>query len=208
MFIELVTFVTNIPMMDHDMQNIVPEPVLIQQLKASSEKAFDEIYNLYAGRLYTFCMKYIKIREDAEEIVEDVFVKLWKIRKTIRQQQSLKALLFTMAHHAIISSYRQTLSSPEYAAFVSIRERSDASDASSLVEYNEFVDHLHHEMSLLPNTQQQVIYLSKYEGLSNEEIAQKLNLSRQTVRNQLSVGLKALRRSLLPLSALFLFFMS
>ena len=61
MFIELVTFATSIPMMDNDMQNIVPEPVLIQQLKASSEKAFDEIYNLYAGRLYTFCMKYIKI---------------------------------------------------------------------------------------------------------------------------------------------------
>ena len=57
MFIELVTFATSIPMMDNDMQNIVPEPVLIQQLKASSEKAFDEIYNLYAGRLYTFCMK-------------------------------------------------------------------------------------------------------------------------------------------------------
>ena len=193
-------------MMDNDMQNIVPESVLIQQLKASSEKAFDEIYNLYAGRLYTFCMKNIKIREDAEEIVEDVFVKLWKIRKTIRQQQSLKALLFTMARHAIISSYRHTLNSPEYAAFVSIRERSDSSDTSSLVEYNEFVGHLHREMSLLPNTQQQVIYLSKYEGLSNEEIAQKLNLSRQTVRNQLSVGLKALRRILLPLSALFLFF--
>ena len=47
------------------MQNIVPESVLIQQLKESSEKAFDEIYNLYAGRLFTFCMKYIKIREDA-----------------------------------------------------------------------------------------------------------------------------------------------
>ena len=61
MFIELVTFATSIPMMDNDMQNIVPEPVLIQQLKASSEKAFDEIYNLYAGRLYTFCMKYTLI---------------------------------------------------------------------------------------------------------------------------------------------------
>lgn len=61
MFIELVTFATSIPMMDNDMQNIVPEPVLIQQLKASSEKAFDEIYNLYAGRLYTFCMKYINL---------------------------------------------------------------------------------------------------------------------------------------------------
>lgn len=46
MFIELVTFATIIPMMDHDMQNIVPEPVLIQQLKASSEKAFDDIQSL------------------------------------------------------------------------------------------------------------------------------------------------------------------
>ena len=72
MFIEFVTFATIIPMMDHDMQNIVPEPVLIQQLKASSEKAFDEIYNLYAGRLYAFCMKYIKIREDAEEILNNL----------------------------------------------------------------------------------------------------------------------------------------
>lgn len=50
------------------------ETELIHALKASSRRAFDEIYRLYAGRLYAFCLQYCKVREDAEEIVEDVFV--------------------------------------------------------------------------------------------------------------------------------------
>lgn len=77
-----------------------------------------------------------------------------------------------------------------------------ADSASSRVEYDDFVARLHRELALLPETQQKVIRLSRVEGLSNKEIATKLNLSEQTVKNQLSLGIKQLRKKLYPASGL------
>lgn len=183
----------------------VYEQKLVKQLKASSEKAFDEIYRHYAGRLYAFCLQYCKCREDANEIVEDVFVKLWYSRSTIRQENSLKSLLFTIARNYLINAYRHTLNSPEFAAYVELYGAIADDEASAKVEYDDFVKRLHIEISRLPDTQQQVVKLSKIEGLNDQEIAHQLGLSYQTVRNQLSLALKTLRQRLLPISFLLCF---
>lgn len=181
------------------------EAELIRELKASSHKAFDEIYRLYAGRLYAFCMQYCKVREDAEEIVEDVFVKLWTSRNFIRQEQSLKSLLFTISHNLVINAYRRTVNSPEYAEYVEVINAMSDDNVSAKLEYEDFVAKLLRELSLLPETQQKVIRLSRAEGLTNKEIATKLNLSEQTVKNQLSLGIKQLRKKLYPASKLLCF---
>ena len=180
----------------------VYEQELVKRLKASSEKAFDEIYRRYAGRLYAFCLQYGKCHEDAEEIVEDVFIRLWDSRNSIRQTSSIKPLLFTIARNHLINAYRRTLNSPEFAAYVELYGAMADDDASAKVEYDEFVKRLHEGISLLPATQQQVVKLSKLEGLDNQEIACQLGLSYQTVRNQLSLALKTLRQRLLPISPL------
>lgn len=178
------------------------EAELITQLKASSHRAFNEIYRLYAGRLYAFCMEYCKIREDAEEIVEDVFVKLWTIRKSIRQEETLKSLLFTISHNLVINAYRRTVNSLDYAEYVEITDTLSADNPSNKIEYEEFVKRLRLELSYLPETKQHVIHMSRVEGLTNKEIAIKLGLSEQTVKNQLSLGLKQLHKKLSPLSPL------
>lgn len=178
------------------------EAELIAQLKASSHRAFNEIYRLYAGRLFAFLMQHCKVREDAEEIVEDVFVRLWTIRKSIRQEETLKSLLFTISRNLVINAYRRTVNSLEYAEYVEAASTLSADNPSKKIEYEDFVKRLRRELSCLPATQQQVIRLSRAEGLTNKEIAEKLSLSEQTVKNQLSLGLKQLRRKLYALSPL------
>lgn len=113
------------------------EARLIGQLRASSRRAFDEIYRLYAARLYAFCLQYCKVREDAEEIVEDVFVKLWTVRKDIRSEQSLKSLLFTISRRQLINAYRRTVNAPEFAGYVEMLGVMSAEDASAHIEYDE-----------------------------------------------------------------------
>ena len=171
------------------------EHTLIAELKRGSKEAFDRIYKLYAGRLLAYCVHYTKSREDAEEIVQDVFVALWNSRETIRQEETLHSLLFTISKHRVINAYRSTLNSPVYEDYVDYQNELSGEDCDR-VEYEQYVKIVKDAIRRLPSTQQRVITLSRFSQLSNKEIAERLSLSEQTVKNQLSVGLKTLRELL------------
>lgn len=169
------------------------EQILIRDLKKGSRKAFDEIYAMYAKRLYAYCLQYTKYVEDAEDIVQDVFVHLWKIRKEIRQEETLKSLLFIMSRNRLINAYHAKINSPIYEDFVNCPYLISGSDPTKKMEYDEFVSQLKSVIKELPATQRKVLELSLLHQLGNKEIAEKLLLSEQTVKNQLSIGLKTLR---------------
>jgi RNA polymerase sigma-70 factor (family 1) len=172
------------------------EKELIRRFKDGSANAFDCIYDIYAKRLYSFSFQYIKVKEDAEEIVQDVFVQLWNNRTNIKQEETLKSLLFITAKNRLINAFRSHVNSPIYENYVDYREKIIYDDYNCHVEYEEFVDQINKAIDKLPPTQQNVIRLSKFEQMNNTEIAKELSLSEQTVRNQLSVGLKCLRERL------------
>ena len=179
------------------------EHLLIADLKKGSKEAFDEIYRLYAGRLLAYCMQYTKCREDAEEIVQDVFVALWSTRQAIRQEETLRSLLFTISKRRVINAYRSTLNSPVYEDYVNYQNELSAGEDCHPMEYEQYVRIVKDALHRLPSTQRRVIGLSRFSQLSNKEIAERLSLSEQTVKNQLSIGLKALRELLEKALTLF-----
>ncbi|HCC52396.1 MAG TPA: RNA polymerase sigma-70 factor [Porphyromonadaceae bacterium] len=172
------------------------EQSLIQALKQGSHKAFDRIYQMYSKRLYAYSLQFTKSPEEAEDIVQDVFVKIWTNRDHIRQNETLRSLLFIMAKHHLINAYRSRLNHPVYEEYVKYTETLSADDAHYNLEYNEFAQYVRSTIRTLPPTQQKVIVLSRMQQLSNKEIAEKLSLSKQTVKNQLSLGLKSLKDKL------------
>jgi RNA polymerase sigma-70 factor (family 1) len=186
------------------------EQKLIRELKDGSQNAFDSIYQMYAKRLYAFCMQYTKISEDAEEIVEDVFIELWRSKENIRQEDTLRSLLFIMSKHLLINAYRARVNNPAYEDYIGYQEELSTDDALYHLEYEEFLLQLSKALKKLPPTQQEVIKLSKFKQLNNKEIAEHLALSEQTVKNQLSLGLKALKEELNKISPLLwlLFFIN
>ena len=177
-------------------QNEQIEQRYIRELKADSRKAFNALYQMYCARLYAFAYQYTKSREDAEEIVQDVFVRLWNSRTIIRQEDSLRSLLFIMSKHSLINAYRANLNSLVYEDYVDYQSELVVDDIANKIEYDEFIRELKRALGTLPATQRKVIELSRLQELSNKEIAQELSLSEQTVKNQLSLGLKALRSEL------------
>jgi RNA polymerase sigma-70 factor (ECF subfamily) len=172
------------------------EELLIRDLKNGSGKAFDAIYQMYAKRLFACCLQFTKTKEDAEEIVQDVFVQLWVKRESIRQTETLRSLLFVMSKNQLINAYRSRLNSPVYEDYVKYQEKVCVSDTSFNMEYEEFAGKLQAALKRLTVTQQKVIELSRLHGFSDQEVAVALSLSKQTVKNQLSTGLKALRQLL------------
>lgn len=190
--------------------NELNERMLISELKRNSQKALDNIYKMYAKRLYAFCLQYTKSKENAEEIVEDVFVWIWVNRCDIHQEETLRSLLFIRAKHYLINAYRSHINSPVYEDYVNYQDELATDDIQQHMEYEDFVHQLRNALTKLPATQQQIIELSKIQQVSNKDIAMKLSLSEQTVKNQLSLGLKSLRKELNKVPFLFwlLFFVN
>lgn len=172
------------------------ERKLIQHLKEGSVKAFDRLYALYAKQLYAYCLEYTKSTEDTEEIVQDVFISLWNKRELIKQTETLRPLLFVMAKHKLINAYRTRINQPVYEDYINYANTLGAKDQDDRLEYEDFLKSFQKALSSLPVTQQEVIRLSRLEQLSNKVIAQQLSLSEQTVKNQLSLGLKRLKELL------------
>lgn len=174
------------------------ETILVQQLKKNSLKAFDKIYTLYSVRLYAYSMQYVKSKEDAEEIVQDVFTKLWLNRHSIVHDESIGAFIFKIAKNQIINRYKQRINSFEFEEYVNYynAEKYAACDTCNLIEYDDFCRSLNKAMKKLTATQQKVIQCCKLEQLSVKETAATLQLNEQTIKNALSTGLKALRELL------------
>lgn len=170
---------------------MVDERIIIAQLRNGSEKAFNLAYDMYAMRLFAFCYTFVKSKDDAEEIVQEAFVKLWLNREQITNTDTLKPYLFTIVYRDIINMVRKRVKSVSFEDYVA--DVSAISENDSRIEYEQYLEVVEKSLSLLPPTQQSVVRMSRLEGLKNKEIAERLSLSEKTVKNQLSVGMKSVR---------------
>jgi len=171
------------------------ETELIALLKKGSEKAFDALYAMYAARLFAFCLQYVKAREDAEEIVQDTFVWLWNNRTSIRQNNTIKNLLFIRTKHYLINAYQARVNSPLFEDYTNYSNNLSEKTVNR-IEFDEFVAKVEALLKTVSSTQAAVFRLSRFEQLRIKEISDRLSLSEQTVKNALSAVLKHLRTEL------------
>lgn len=169
------------------------EAKLIEELMQGSQIAFKGIYDLYVGRLFSFALSYSKSREDTQEMVEDTFVWLWNNKEKIQEVDSLRPLLFLRMRHFLINAYRETLRSLEFRDYLDYRESLSIDNTDHVLEYDDFLKNLYKSLEQVTPTQRRVIEMARMDGIGIKEIASELNLTEQTVRNQLSLGLKKLR---------------
>lgn len=168
------------------------EDFLIWLLKHDSQWAFDNLYRMYAHRLFAFALEYCHHKETAEEIVEDTFIWIWNHRHDIKQEKTLFNLVFIKARHLLINAYRATLNSPHFEDYVDYANSLGTESQGSQLEYDDFMRVIKQGLERLPPTQRRVIELSRFEQKSIKEIAAMLGLKEQSTRNQLSLGLKQL----------------
>jgi len=177
---------------------------LIILLKKDDQPAFTEIYNRYAESLAGFAASKLYSLDDARDIIHDLFVKLWESRDEVYITSNLKSYLFSIVRHRIIDKIRKNITREEYASMAQSLIVSGHDSADKQVEAKELQQTIEKSLSQLPPRVKEIYKLSRDEGLSNHEIAEKLNLSEQTVKNQLSAALKHLRSSLSNIN-LFIF---
>lgn len=184
------------------------EKKYILELNQGSYRAFDALYALYARRLYGYALKITKSHQDAKEIVQDTFVKLWLNRKHVLANESFQSYLFTITKNTLLNKVRSVVNAPvfiDYLSFIDEQAISENNTAAQL-DLDDFKRHLNDAKQALSDTQLKVFELCKELGYSNAEVADRLRLSEQTIKNQLSIALKILRKRLIDNSTLFLIF--
>jgi len=184
------------------------EKEYVRKLKKGSFAAFDHLFSVYRERLYAFAIGYLKIEEDAKELVQDVFVKVWEHRHQLDESRSFNAYLFTIAKNTILNYFRKKANEQNYIEYIKKHTGLSVSPVEEKVEFSELQEKARTLIEQLPPRQKEIYHLSREEGLSNEEIAQALKISRKTVENHITLAMSYLREKLGQGSLIVLLFIT
>lgn len=176
------------------MKNIKSNQELLLLLQKDDRVAFYNIYERYCKRLYGFVLRYVKQEADAEGIVQEVFIKVWETRNKIDAHASFESFLFTVAYNATISLFRKRTSENKYLEYLkSIQQTNEAPDFTDEIHFNELNKKVQALLNKLTPRQNEIFRLSREQDLSHLEIAEKLNISVNTVKKHIANTLSFLK---------------
>jgi RNA polymerase sigma-70 factor (ECF subfamily) len=189
------------------MTQLGEEYLLIRQFKNGDHHSFKVLYQKYAPKLCGFSRKYLNSDEDAEEIVQEVFLRIWEKRENVDESQSFSSYIFQAAKHRIFNGFRKKVNEQAYLDFVVYANDASSNFTDMAVEYQEIKSKAEAVISAMPPKRQEIFRLSREQGLKNKEIAEKLQISIKTVENQMSQALKFLREELMDYQTFMLVFL-
>lgn len=169
---------------------------LTKLLISGDNKAFIEIYNRFQALLYVYACKITTDKEEAEDIVQEVFTYLWDKRTTVIFRTSISSYLYSAVRYKFFNLLDHKKIRTEYTrSFQSFLDQGEYI-TDDYIREKEFSQLIEKEISALPDKMREVFELSRRQNLSRKEIAEKLNVSEKTVKNQISNALKILRGKL------------
>jgi len=170
---------------------------VLVRLKNNDVSAFDQIYEWYFHKLFSFISKILKDDRETEDIVQEIFVKIWESRNKFDDYKSLNSYIFTVAYHHSISLIRKRIVDQKYREFLKNSSAiHSAPDRISELEFHELNNQVQKLIDRLPERQKQVFLLHREKGLSYPEIAEQLGISKNTVEVHMVKALKYLRQNL------------
>lgn len=178
---------------------------VIYMLHHDNGTFFEVVYKYYFPFLYSYATQYVE-KEDAKEVVQETMLWLWENKKTLIAEMSLKSLLFTIVKNKCLNRTNHTHIKNRIYAAIQEKHEKTFDDPDFYLE-NELFTLFHKALNNLPEEVREVFEMSRMDGMTHKEIAERLNVSRQTVNYRLSKALKILRVELedyLPIFLLFL----
>ena len=169
---------------------------IILRLKIDDQSAVDELFAFYYPRLYHFSKSILKIENEIDDVLQEVFVKIWINRQKIGNAETFNSYLFTITRNEVLNLIRKNLKDRNFRDelyFLSVAEEYHTQNS---VEFEEIKSRIDHIVAALPEKRQKVFILSRSEGLSNKEISQRLNISEKTVEDHMTHSIRKIKQSL------------
>ena len=174
-------------------KTILAEDSSLQQIKIDDKASLEKIYKQYWSKLYIYAFNVLREREICEDIIQEIFVDLWTKRHDVRIYD-LNSYLYQSVKYQIFNHFRKSKYKKQLLEKLS--EVNKKYKINESYEKKELKVHIKDAISKLPEQRRLIFQMSRYEGLSNKEISENLNISLQTVKNQISASLKFIRKSL------------
>lgn len=181
----------------------VSDEELWQGCRSGDVKAYNALYKRYSRQLILFCTHKLNSLETAEELVNDTFVTLWEKRDQVEVHSNMASYLFTMVKNGMLQYLRRKKDIVELVEEMSTIEVADTVQTEDNIYYQELYRDLTLITDNLPERCGKIFQMSRNEQKSTREIAEELNLSDQTVKNQLTKALKVIRLKLRDVTYFF-----
>ena len=172
------------------------EKDLLVQVSQGNELAFRQLFNMYRGKLYSYILKITESKETAEDAVHDVFLKIWINKESLPEILNLNAYLYRMAHNHAYNGFRRMAKETLVMAELERQSGYETSNPDDKLLRKEVRKFIQDAVNKLTPQQKEVFRMSREEGLKQEEIAQRLNISIFTVKKHLTDALNYLRKEI------------
>lgn len=178
------------------------ETTRLKALREGDEKAFEKIYLNYYKRTLYFITGLVKSENDAKELTQEVFIKLWTNRHSIDPEKSIHSYMYAIARNEAFNFLKHKLVEINYISEYSA-QNIETETSEEILFAKEIALLIEMSVDRMPAQRQKIYKMSRKEGLSNEEIATRLQISKKTVENQLSLALGELKRVITGIIILF-----
>jgi RNA polymerase sigma-70 factor (ECF subfamily) len=170
------------------------ETALLKGLKRSDHECFQNLFAKYSQPLYRFSLSYLKSTEASEDVVQEVFMKIWRKRKEIDTTKSFQSYLFTIALNVIRKQFNKLGESNQlkHDLLISFAENKDTFNEKD--DFQEMVDKLETLIRKMPERRRKIFRLKKLEGKSQKEIAEEFDITTKTVEYHITESMKFLKQ--------------
>ncbi len=182
---------------------------LIRGLKKDNHDSFQDLFDHYSKILFQFSISYLKSKESAEEVVQEVFIKIWDNRKKLKTDTSFKSYLFTIALNSIRKQFNRQTKQTKLEHDILHEFSSNKNEFDDNPDYQMLLDKLEEFIQLMPEKRKQVFIKKKIEGKSLKEISEELSITTKTVEYHVTEGMKYLKKNFekFKLNGMFFFFL-
>lgn len=166
---------------------------ILTRISHGDESAFRYLYELYRPTVYKFLLNYVQNPVLAEDLYQELFLKVWAKRDELMHVLSFKAYLYTIAKNLAINSLKRTAVSEQAIKELHLYYRNEHVNTSHQIQTNEYMRMLTEELDKLPKRSREIFFLCRQEGKTYEEVATKMGISRNAIKNHMVSTIKALK---------------
>jgi RNA polymerase sigma-70 factor (family 1) len=169
---------------------------LISRLKAGDNEAFEQLFKKYNQKLFNFCYRMLRSKQEAEEVVQNTFLKIWENRNSLDESYSFSSFLFKITQNKVFNEFRSKLNQRYYREYIAEYAEILENDTEKSINFAELEKTIKNLLEMVPERRRQIFLLSREDGLTYKEIARKLDISENTVDTQIRKTLDFFRQNL------------
>lgn len=178
------------------MKVLLNEPELINRIAIGDREAFAQFYTAYLKNIYKYVYSICYVKETSEEIVQELFLKVWENRENLVKVKSTKAYLYQSAKNLLFDYIRRLQLESKILDVVELKALIGENYTDNHFSYKEYYQMAQHAIDLLPEKRKQIFKLRLNDDLTLDEIALKLHISKSVVKKQLYAGVSFVRKYL------------